>query len=209
MSPNLTGRPLLRLLLLTLPAVLSLGCPRRPKTPPPARVNQDSVAREQARRDSLARADADRRAADAAARDRARADSARMEQDRLAREADARRLALTAAVYFDYDQAELSDQARATLDAKIPLLQQNSALRLRIVGHTDSRGSDEYNLALGQRRAAAAKRYLSSRQIGETRLEVTSLGEEQPAAAGEDEASWAQNRRAEFEVIGGESGGTP
>jgi peptidoglycan-associated lipoprotein len=74
---------------------------------------------------------------------------------------------------------------------------------LRVSGHADERGSDEYNLALGQRRAAAAKRYLTERGVSDGRIETASFGEEQPIAAGGDESSFAANRRAEFEITGG------
>jgi peptidoglycan-associated lipoprotein len=74
---------------------------------------------------------------------------------------------------------------------------------MRISGHADERGSDEYNLALGNRRAAAAKRYLTGKGVADGRLEVVSYGEERPANPGHDEGSWAENRRDEFEVTGG------
>ena len=110
---------------------------------------------------------------------------------------------LMAVVHFDYDQSDIRPDARAALDAKIPILQANPSVAIRIAGHTDERGSDEYNLALGQRRAAAAKRYLVERGIAESRIETISYGEERPVAQGSDEDAWAQNRRAEFEITGG------
>ena len=79
----------------------------------------------------------------------------------------------------------------------------NPALTLRISGHADERGSDEYNLALGNRRAAAAKRYLVSRGIADGRITVVSYGEERPLNPASTEAAWAQNRRAEFEATAG------
>ena len=114
------------------------------------------------------------------------------------------RAALTAPVYFDYNQAELAEDARMTLDAKVPVLVANPGLRVRIAGHTDSRGSDEYNVALGQRRAATVREYLSARGVDASRMDIVSFGEEMPAVPGEDEGAWAQNRRAEFEVVAGE-----
>jgi peptidoglycan-associated lipoprotein len=113
------------------------------------------------------------------------------------------RAALTAPVYFEYDAAEITSEARALLDAKLPLLSANPSVRIRIAGHTDSRGSDEYNLALGQRRASATKAYLTQRGIDASRIDIVSFGEERPAAEGEDESAWSRNRRAEFEVVGG------
>jgi peptidoglycan-associated lipoprotein len=112
--------------------------------------------------------------------------------------------ALTTTIYFDYDRSDITDDARAKLDAKVPVLTQNTAVRIRIAGHTDSRGSDEYNLALGQRRAAAAKRYLTDRGIDGSRIEVVSFGEERPTCTEESEGCWSRNRRDEFEITGGQ-----
>jgi peptidoglycan-associated lipoprotein len=106
-------------------------------------------------------------------------------------------------VYFDYDQAEIRDDARATLEAKLPILTANAGLRLRIAGHTDSRGSDEYNLALGSRRAASVKAFLTERGIDASRLEIVSFGEERPTCTEEEESCWSRNRRAEFEITAG------
>ena len=111
--------------------------------------------------------------------------------------------ALTATVYFDYDRSDITDDARVKLDAKVPVLTQNTGVRIRIAGHTDSRGSDEYNLALGQRRAAAAKRYLTDRGIDGSRIEIVSFGEERPTCTDESEGCWSRNRRDEFEITGG------
>ena len=113
------------------------------------------------------------------------------------------RNALLAPVYFDFDQSDLSDQTRAALEQKAAVLRRLQNVAMRIVGHTDSRGSDEYNLALGQRRASVVKRYLVERGIAASRLEIVSYGEERPAVAGDDESAYAQNRRAEFEITAG------
>ena len=112
--------------------------------------------------------------------------------------------ALTATIYFDYDRSDITDDSRAKLDAKVPVLTQNTGVRIRIAGHTDSRGSDEYNLALGQRRAAAAKRYLTDRGIDGSRIEIVSFGEERPTCTDESEGCWSRNRRDEFEITGGQ-----
>lgn len=183
--------------LLLLTAVLS-ACPKKPApVQAPAPVNQDSIAREQARRDSIERA---RQAEQAAAAERERLERERMAaEQRMA----AARAALTAVIYFDYDQSDITGASQATLDAKLPLLTANPGVRLRIAGHTDERGSDEYNLALGQRRAAAAKRWLTQHGIADDRIEIISFGEERPAQQGSDESAWSQNRRAEFEVTAG------
>jgi peptidoglycan-associated lipoprotein len=111
--------------------------------------------------------------------------------------------ALTATIFFDLDRSDITDDGRAKLDAKVPVLTQNTAVRIRIAGHTDSRGSDEYNLALGQRRAAAAKRYLTDRGIDAGRIEIVSFGEERGKCSDEAESCWSQNRRDEFEITAG------
>jgi len=110
---------------------------------------------------------------------------------------------IAAKVYFDYDKDEIRDDQKATLDAKVGIMNANSAVRLRIAGHTDDRGSDEYNLALGQRRAASVQRYLVSRGLTASRFETVSFGKERPAAQGENEDAWSKNRRGEFEIIAG------
>ncbi|MFN8579863.1 MAG: peptidoglycan-associated lipoprotein Pal [Gemmatimonadaceae bacterium] len=155
-------------------------------TPTCDKACQDSIAK--ARQDSIDRANAAR---DAAARDAA------------ARALAAARAAIAAKVYFDYDQSDLSDASRATLDAKLPILRANPQMRLRVSGHADERGSDEYNLALGQRRAAAAKRYLTDQGIDASRIDIVSYGEERPAVEGQTEEAYKANRRAEFEITAG------
>ena len=119
-----------------------------------------------------------------------------------AAEAAARARAILAIpVYFGYDRAELEAEARAKLDEKIQVLLADRALRIRVEGHTDDRGSDEYNLALGQRRATAVQRYLVQRQIGADRIDIVTLGEERPNCMDASESCWRTNRRAEFVVI--------
>ena len=110
---------------------------------------------------------------------------------------------LTQVIYFDYDKSELRDDARAILDAKVPLLQRFNQVRVRISGHTDDRGSDQYNMSLGQARAFAARRYLELRGVDPSRIDIVSFGEERPSATGESEESWSRNRRDEFEIVAG------
>ena len=129
------------------------------------------------------------------------ADPGRAERERAEREqAERERAASTLAqpIYFGYDQATLSQAARATLDAMAGVLRAMPDLRVLIGGHADERGSDEYNLALGMRRATAAQRYLAESGIVASRLEVQSYGEERPADPGHTEAAWSANRRVEF-----------
>ena len=117
--------------------------------------------------------------------------------------ADNRYSTLEQRIHFALDRADLDPDARATLEAKAEILQASPNLTLRIAGHADERGSDEYNLALSKRRSAEAKKFLVSRGVDPSRLETVGYGEEQPLANGADDAAWAMNRRDEFAVTGG------
>jgi peptidoglycan-associated lipoprotein len=132
------------------------------------------------------------------------AENRRRAEEAANRAAETARTALTATIYFNYDASDITDESRVKLDAKVPVMSQNGAIRIRIAGHTDSRGSDEYNLALGQRRAAAAKRYLTDRGIDGGRIEIVSFGEERPTCTEEDESCFSRNRRDEFEITAGQ-----
>lgn len=107
-------------------------------------------------------------------------------------------------IHFDFDKADIRPGDQGILDRKAAILAANAGVRLRIAGHADERGSDEYNFALGSRRAAAAKRYLTGKGVADARLEVVSYGEERPLDPGHDEEAWAANRRDEFEVTAGD-----
>jgi peptidoglycan-associated lipoprotein len=106
-------------------------------------------------------------------------------------------------IHFDFDKSDILADDRPVLDRKAAILGANTGLRVRVSGHADERGSDEYNLALGSRRAAAAKTYLINKGIDASRIETVSFGEERPLDPGHDETSWAANRRDEFEVTAG------
>jgi peptidoglycan-associated lipoprotein len=110
---------------------------------------------------------------------------------------------LAAMINFEYDQAVIRSADQGTLDRKATILGANPNVKLQISGHADERGSDEYNLALGNRRAAAAKRYLENKGIDGSRMDVVSYGEERPLNPGHDEAAYAQNRRDEFQITAG------
>lgn len=103
-------------------------------------------------------------------------------------------------IYFDFNSAALSGAARTTLTKNFDMLKQKAAVKVRIEGNCDERGSDEYNLALGERRAKSAEQYLITLGIPASRLSVISYGKEKPAVKGHDEAAWAKNRRDEFVI---------
>ena len=104
-------------------------------------------------------------------------------------------------IHFDFDQFTLSADARRILAENAKYLNANGGVQVVIEGHCDERGSDEYNLALGESRALAAKSYLVSLGIDPKRLSVISYGEEKPLVSGFSEEAWAQNRRAEFKAV--------
>ncbi len=118
------------------------------------------------------------------------------------REMERKMAVLSERVFFAYDRSDISSEAAATLQAKLPILRESEEIRIRIEGHADERGSIEYNLALGLRRAQAVKDYLAGFGISASRLTVESFGEDRPLDAGSNESAWARNRRAEFVAAG-------
>lgn len=105
---------------------------------------------------------------------------------------------LNAVVHFAYDSDKITGNAINILDQHVAFLTQNATARVQIAGHTDERGSREYNMSLGERRAAAVRNYLASKGVNTANVEILSFGEEQPVATGSNEAAWSQNRRAEL-----------
>ena len=103
-------------------------------------------------------------------------------------------------VEFSYDQAELSERARASLQRNADWLKKWMSTRVTVEGHADSRGTSEYNLALGERRATAVRDYLVSLGIDTGRVNMVSMGEEQPVCREEAESCWVQNRRGHFVI---------
>ncbi len=103
-------------------------------------------------------------------------------------------------VYFDYDKSNIRPEYQPVLEGIGKWLGKNTGRQLLIEGHCDERGTDEYNLALGERRALAVRRYLVALGIPAERLHTISYGEEKPADPGHEETSWSKNRRAEFKL---------
>jgi len=179
--------------------VLPLGlaaCGKKAPPPAPVAVTDDG---ERARREAeeRARLEAERAAREAAAR---AAEQARLE---LAR----KRAVLEEMVFFDYDVSTLRADARTTLDAKVQVLRAEPAIMIRIGGHADERGSTEYNMALGARRAQSIMEYLVGYGIAMNRMQTVSFGEERPLDGGHQERSWARNRRGDFVITSGLSAG--
>jgi peptidoglycan-associated lipoprotein len=198
-------KPVSMLLVIGLAAAVVAGaCAKNPPPETGPQPNADSAAAaERARQDSINAAQAE---ADRLAREEAERIARQREADSLAalgRAGEEVRSMLATMIHFDYDRSNIRPDDMATLDQKVAILQANSDLRIRIGGHCDERGSDEYNLALGNRRAQAAKQYLVSHGIDASRIETQSWGEERALVDGHDETAWSQNRRDEFEIVSG------
>ena len=145
------------------------------------------AAAEQARQDSI----------------RAAQEAERLRREREAEGAAAVRASLQEMVFFDYDESTLRADAQQTLATKVAILRANPSATLRIIGHADERGSIEYNLALGLRRANAVKDYLVGFGLAESRFTTDTMGEDRPLDSSSNESAWARNRRAEFTVTAG------
>jgi len=104
-------------------------------------------------------------------------------------------------IYFDFDKSELKPEARAILEKKASWLKANLQHKVRIEGHCDERGTNEYNIALGDRRANAAFKYLNALGVSADRMTTISYGEERPADPRHNEEGWAKNRRDEFKLM--------
>ena len=104
-------------------------------------------------------------------------------------------------VHFDYDKYFIREDAKPVLDKDAAWMKKFKTVKVLIEGHCDERGTEEYNLALGEKRAKSAMDYLASLGVGSDRMKIISYGKSQPLAAGHDEASWQMNRRAQFTII--------
>jgi peptidoglycan-associated lipoprotein len=103
---------------------------------------------------------------------------------------------VTDRVFFAYDSSVVDSEGQATLDRQAAWLKENTGVNIVLEGHADERGTREYNIALGERRATAAKNYLVSQGVAASRISTVSFGKERPAIVGNEEVSWSQNRRA-------------
>ena len=101
-------------------------------------------------------------------------------------------------VFFDLDSHTLSDDAKAALQANVEIMQDRTDIKVEVQGHADERGTTDYNLALGQKRAESVRSYMTGQGVGSDRIVAVSFGEERPMVDGSGEAAWSKNRRAEF-----------
>jgi len=181
-----------RILLVTVIfAGLTLSACRREAPPPPA---PPAPAAAGPNLDSL-------RAFEDSVR-RAQEEAARLAAERERAAANARAI-LEQRVHFDYDESTIRSDTEQVLRQKVEILRASPAVQIRIEGHADERGSVEYNLALGNRRAQAVLDFFTQQGIAATRFQTTSFGEERPLVNQSNESAWAQNRRAEFVIFSG------
>ena len=150
----------------------------------------------------------DRAAIDAADRENAKlrtdADRAGTERVEAEKTLASDRSAITTPVFFQFDRSEITDEGIRQLDQKVDALQRNPSVRIRVEGNADDSGSDEYNMALSQRRAGIVNRYLTERGIDASRVQIVSYGEEKPACTvSRDDDCRAKNRRDEFVILSG------
>ena len=177
---------------LVAPAVLLLvvgACSHSPPSTTPTPVSQAAPSQTAA-----PQAEAPRRGGDGAV----------LAGDTRDRDLAAARAALAQSIYFDFDSSAIRDDQRTPLESKVPVLSRNRELRIRVEGNTDERGSAEYNIALGMRRAAQAKRFLTDRGVDAGRIDVISYGEEHSVCRTSEEGCWHQNRRDDFKITAGD-----
>lgn len=158
------------------------GCPKKAEvTTTPEAQKEEAPAAEEARPDQAAEEARRRAEAEAEARERAAAPEAGLQP-----------------VYFDFDRSFIRDEARAVMKANADWLKANPKVKVRIEGNCDERGTIEYNQALGQRRAASAKKYLTDLGISASRISLISYGKEKPVCTEQSEDCWQKNRRDDF-----------
>jgi peptidoglycan-associated lipoprotein len=198
------------LVVAALVGTIMMGCAAKQQVPPGPTSEEMEMQRQQVIADSLAKVKADSLAklrADSLAKVRAdsltqaaEAERNRLEQERLAmqrQQAEVRQAKESlSTIYFDFDKSELKPAARAKLQKNAELIRKYDQWQITIEGHCDERGSTEYNLALGERRANTVKEYYVNYGINAGRLEIISYGEERPVDMGHNEAAWSKNRRA-------------
>lgn len=179
-------------------AVAACGGSKPLTTATPQRSPDSLVAAERARADSIAAAEEARARAEAERRaEQRRADSVAASK----RTSEQLQLTLAELIHFDFDKSSIRPIDADILNRKVPVLNANPTLRIQIAGNCDERGSDEYNLALGNRRAMASKAYLVNHGVDTGRIEIVSYGKERPLDPGHNPEAWAKDRNDEFEIL--------
>jgi peptidoglycan-associated lipoprotein len=183
-------RKVMTALLMVAVVVVVGGCPKKKPTTPEMTIQPTTVEPQQEVAPAAEPAIAGDQTPDPLAGDLQEASEYAMRQG------------LLGDVFFDYDQYDLRQDARDRLAQNAKFLTAHPEFVLTIEGHADERGTNDYNLALGERRANAAKEYLSTLGVGAERLRTVSYGEERPFCGESNEACWSQNRRAHFTITG-------
>lgn len=185
-------RQLLAFVTILFVSILVLsGCPKKAEVSSTAEPQKETVAPDQKAEDAKRAADEARAKAEAEAK-------AKAEAEERERAAAAEAAAGLKPVYFDFDKAFIRSDARAIMKANAAWLKSHPKLKVKIEGNCDERGTIEYNQALGQRRAASAKKYLTDLGIAASRISLISYGKEKPACKESTEDCWQKNRRDEF-----------
>ena len=183
-------------LMLSMLLVLGVSCAKK-KVTMEAQPMEEGMTKEQAQAQAEAEAEAARKEAEMAkmsAEEKQRAEAAMMAEE-------ARKRAFEEEViHFDFDKYDLKPEATMVLDEKAAYLRDHAEVRVLIEGHCDDRGTNEYNLALGDRRANSAKNYLVRSGVAESRITTISYGEEQPVCMEQTESCWWKNRRDAFQI---------
>lgn len=183
-------------LLLAMLLVLGVSCAKKKVTMEAEPMEEERVV-EDAAAQQAAEAEAARRAAEMAKM--SEADRQRQEAAMMAEDARMRAF-VEENIHFDFDKYVLTPKAMMILDEKAAYLREHPEVRVLVEGHCDERGTNEYNLALGDRRANSAKNYLVRSGVAESRITTISYGEEQPLCMDHAESCWWKNRRAQFQV---------
>ena len=188
---------------ITATSFLAYGCGGKPVQ----QAMQSQMDKDRAGAEARAKAEAERMKAEAEAKAlkakadleaRMKAEAAAADEARMKAEAATREARSYDATYFDYDKASIRDDQRPVLTKDADKLKANMDMKVTLEGHCDERGTVEYNLALGQKRADSAKGFLVKAGVAADRLKTVSYGKERPADAGHSEAAWAKNRRVEI-----------
>ncbi len=205
MKKNLTWIGLFIVLVFSF--TMFAGCAEKKAVVKEGAAQDQQIAADQAAKDAAARDAAAKEEADRLARERAEREAAeRLAREKASKEQAAKVEAAAVAadpvkdIYFDYDKSNIRPDAREVLKANADYMLKNSAASIIVEGHCDERGTAEYNMALGQRRAQEAKKYLVNLGVKGSALKAISYGKERPIDPGHDEAAWAKNRRAHFAV---------
>lgn len=187
---------------IALPALLTFlyGCPKKKPATPPADLNVETTTVPAPPSTPPPAQDVQQPAAPPVTGDQK--EDALTSSDMQVVNDELKRRGFSPDVYFDYDESNLSDDTRDKLSRDADLLKSNPQLSVTIEGHADSRGTSEYNLALGERRSTGVRDYITSLGIATNRLRTISYGKERPVCTEETESCWSQNRRAHLVITG-------